>query len=123
MERTLVLTPWMAPHRLINWQDAVQDWTLGKCEILETYDETISSAGSESTLPRGFIGARQSKTALSPPLQDGNPTMVTPSRCSAVRLTSFGGNGRGLAVGVMSSTILDGNGLVLPCSVRACSWT
>ncbi len=55
MERTLVLTPWMAPHRLIPWTDAVQDWTLGKCEILESYDETISSAGGEST-PRIVIG-------------------------------------------------------------------
>jgi 5-methylcytosine-specific restriction endonuclease McrA len=51
MSRTLVLTPWMSPHRLIDWQDAVQDWTLGKVEILETYDEIISSAGSETNPP------------------------------------------------------------------------
>lgn len=51
MSLTLVLTPWMAPHRLINWQDAVQDYFLGKCDILESYDETIASAGSLTEPP------------------------------------------------------------------------
>jgi len=55
MNRTLVLTAYMAPHRLIPWQEAVQDWFLGKCEILEEYEEIIASAGGETT-PRIVMG-------------------------------------------------------------------
>jgi 5-methylcytosine-specific restriction endonuclease McrA len=39
--RTLILTPWMAPHRVITWQRAVVLLTLGKVEVLEEYDEPI----------------------------------------------------------------------------------
>jgi len=39
--RTLMLTPWMAPHRVISWQRAVVLFYLGKVEVLEEYDETI----------------------------------------------------------------------------------
>jgi len=45
---TLVLTPWMSPHRFVTWQDAVLDYFQGKIDILEEFDETISSAGSET---------------------------------------------------------------------------
>jgi len=45
---TLVLTPWMSPHRFVPWQDAVLDYFQGKIDVLEEYDETISSAGSET---------------------------------------------------------------------------
>lgn len=41
--RTLMLTPWMAPHRIIPWQRAVVLSYLGKVEVLESYDETICS--------------------------------------------------------------------------------
>lgn len=49
--QTLVLTPWMAPHRIVNWQEAVLDFFQGKCEVLEEYDEEIRSAGSETRPP------------------------------------------------------------------------
>jgi hypothetical protein len=32
---TLMLTPWMAPHRVISWQRAVVLVYLGKVEVLE----------------------------------------------------------------------------------------
>ena len=39
--RTLLLTPWMSPHRVISWQRAVVLVFTGKVEVLEEYDEAI----------------------------------------------------------------------------------
>lgn len=39
--RTLMLTPWMAPHCVISWQRAIVLLFLGKVEVLEEYDEPI----------------------------------------------------------------------------------
>src|SRR5215472_2440490 len=41
MMRTLLLTPWMAPHRVIAWERAVVLVILGKVDVLEEYDEEI----------------------------------------------------------------------------------
>ena len=41
--QTLLLTPWMMPHKIIPWQTAVTMSFLGKVEILEEYDEEIRS--------------------------------------------------------------------------------
>lgn len=41
--RTLLLTPWMSPHKVIPWQTAITMKFLGKVEVLEEYDETIQS--------------------------------------------------------------------------------
>src|SRR5262245_45241680 len=38
---TLLLTPWMAPHKVISWQRAVVLLWLGKVDVLEEYDESI----------------------------------------------------------------------------------
>ena len=42
-ERTLLLTPWMTPHKVIPWQTAVTMSFLGKVEVLAEYDEDIRS--------------------------------------------------------------------------------
>lgn len=42
-QNTLLLTPWMAPHKVISWQTAVTLSVLGKVDVLEEYDETIRS--------------------------------------------------------------------------------
>jgi len=39
--QTLMLTPWMVPHRVISWQRAVVLFYLGKVEVLEEYDDRI----------------------------------------------------------------------------------
>lgn len=39
--RTLMLTPWMAPHGVISWQRAIVLLYLGKVEVLEEYDECL----------------------------------------------------------------------------------
>lgn len=41
--RTLMLTPWMAPHRVISWQRAIVLSFLGKVEVLEEYDDCIAA--------------------------------------------------------------------------------
>ena len=43
MIRTLLLTPWMTPCRVIPWQRAVVLTYLGKVEVVEEYDVTISA--------------------------------------------------------------------------------
>jgi 5-methylcytosine-specific restriction endonuclease McrA len=42
--RTLLLTPWMAPHKIISWQRAVTLLYLGKVEVLEEYEEELRSS-------------------------------------------------------------------------------
>lgn len=42
-QQTLMLTPWMAPHRVIPWQRAVVLAFLGKVEVVDTYDEVVRS--------------------------------------------------------------------------------
>lgn len=41
--QTLLLTPWMRPHKIISWQVAVTMSFLGKVEVIEEYDEEIAS--------------------------------------------------------------------------------
>ncbi len=51
MKRTLLLTPWMAPHRVIPWERAVVLVVLGKVDVLETYDEAIRAPSLELRTP------------------------------------------------------------------------
>lgn len=41
--QTLLLTPWMIPHKIIPWQTAVTMSFLGKVDVLEEYDDVIRS--------------------------------------------------------------------------------
>lgn len=42
MERhTLILTPWMSPHRVVNWQESAFLHVQGKIDVLEEYDDEI----------------------------------------------------------------------------------
>ena len=41
--RTLLLTAWMAPHKIIAWERAVVLLVLDKVDVLEEYDEEIRS--------------------------------------------------------------------------------
>ena len=41
--QTLLLTPWMMPHKIISWQRAVTMSFLGKVEVIEEYEEEIAS--------------------------------------------------------------------------------
>jgi 5-methylcytosine-specific restriction endonuclease McrA len=39
--RTLLLTPWMAPHDVISWRRAIVLFFRGKVEVLEEWDERV----------------------------------------------------------------------------------
>src|ERR1700722_1077090 len=58
--RTLLLTPWMAPHKIISWERAVVLLVLDKVDVLEQYDEEIRS---RSPAPRTPAAARLKKAA------------------------------------------------------------
>jgi 5-methylcytosine-specific restriction endonuclease McrA len=49
--QTLLLTPWMAPHKIIPWQTAVTMSFLGKVDVLEEYDDVIRSPSLEMRTP------------------------------------------------------------------------
>ena len=41
--RTLLLNPWMAPHKIISWERAVVLVVLGKVDVLAEYEEEVRS--------------------------------------------------------------------------------
>ncbi len=41
--QTLLLTPWMIPHKIIPWQTAVTMSFLGKVDVLEEYEDVVRS--------------------------------------------------------------------------------
>jgi hypothetical protein len=51
MMRTLLLMPWMAPHKVIGWERAVTLVVLGKVDVLEEYDEAIRAQSFELRTP------------------------------------------------------------------------
>ncbi len=51
MKRTLLLTPWMAPHRVVSWERAVVLVVLGKVDVLEEYDEEIRAPSRSLRTP------------------------------------------------------------------------
>lgn len=42
-QKTLLLTPWMTPHKVVGWQAAVTLLFLGKVDVLAEYDDEIRS--------------------------------------------------------------------------------
>jgi 5-methylcytosine-specific restriction endonuclease McrA len=51
MMRTLLLMPWMDPHKVITWERAVVLVVLGKVDVLEEYDEAIRGPSLELRTP------------------------------------------------------------------------
>jgi len=44
--QTLMLTPWMQPHKIISWQRAVVLTYLKKVEVIESWDEELRGPAS-----------------------------------------------------------------------------
>jgi 5-methylcytosine-specific restriction endonuclease McrA len=61
-----MLTPWMAPHKIISWQRAVVLTYLNKVEVLETWDETLHGPSAAMKAPavvrltKGSVSTKQS---------------------------------------------------------------
>lgn len=49
--RTLLLTPWYSPHKVISWETAICLLYLDKVEVVEEYDETIRSPSVSMKTP------------------------------------------------------------------------
>lgn len=60
--RTLVLTPWYLPYRVISWQDAITMVYLEKVEVVVAYDEQIRSPSRTMEMP-AVIRMRRKVTA------------------------------------------------------------
>jgi 5-methylcytosine-specific restriction endonuclease McrA len=48
---TLVLTPWMSPHRIVTWQIGIHLVYTKKVDVLESYDEIVSSPSVAFQVP------------------------------------------------------------------------
>ena len=49
--QTLILTPWMAPHRVVPWEEGISKLYEGKCEVIAEYEETVSSPSMTMRIP------------------------------------------------------------------------
>jgi 5-methylcytosine-specific restriction endonuclease McrA len=49
--QTLLLTPWMQPHRVVTWQNAICRLVSNEIEVLESYEETVSSPSVTFKIP------------------------------------------------------------------------
>lgn len=64
--QTLMLTPWMAPHKIISWQRAVVLTYLGKVEVIETWDAELRGPSCSIKTPSvvrlksGSVSTKQS---------------------------------------------------------------
>jgi len=64
--QTLMLTPWMVPHKIISWQRAVVLTYLGKVEVIETWDAELRGPSVSMPTPavvrlkKGAVSAKQS---------------------------------------------------------------
>jgi 5-methylcytosine-specific restriction endonuclease McrA len=50
-QRTLLLTPWYFPHKVLRWQDAITMVFLGKADVVAEYDETVRSPSTSMRMP------------------------------------------------------------------------
>jgi 5-methylcytosine-specific restriction endonuclease McrA len=51
MSRVLLLSPWMAPLKVISWETAITLYYLKKVDVLESYDEEIKSPSVTMKVP------------------------------------------------------------------------
>jgi 5-methylcytosine-specific restriction endonuclease McrA len=49
--RTLVLTPWYFPHKVVRWEDAITLVYLGKAGVVVAYDEEVRSPSTTLRMP------------------------------------------------------------------------
>ena len=64
--QTLMLTPWMSPHKIISWQRAVVLTFLAKVEVIESWDEDLHAPNFSMKAPavvrlkKGSVSTKQS---------------------------------------------------------------
>lgn len=50
-KRTLLLTSWFFPHKIVRWEDAVTMLYLGKADTVVDYDEVVCSPSTRMNVP------------------------------------------------------------------------
>lgn len=60
--RTLLLTPWMAPSKIVSWERGVVLVLLGKVDVVEEHDEEIRSQSVSLRAP-SIVRLRKGRTA------------------------------------------------------------
>lgn len=49
--RTLLLTPWYSPHKILSWRDAITMLYTGDVDVVEEHDERVSSPSLTMRIP------------------------------------------------------------------------
>src|SRR5690606_38226718 len=62
-QRTLLLTPWYFPQRILRWQDAITMVFLSKVDVVVEYDEMVRSPSYSMKLP-AVIRSRSASRVL-----------------------------------------------------------
>lgn len=63
--RTLLLTPWMTPHRVISYERAIVLSFLGKVEVVAEYDDVIRSPSIAIRAP-AVVRQRRARPSMKP---------------------------------------------------------
>jgi 5-methylcytosine-specific restriction endonuclease McrA len=63
--RTLLLTPWYFPHKILRWQDAVTMVFLEKADVVVEYDMVLRSPSTEMLAP-AVIRVRKPMRSMKP---------------------------------------------------------
>lgn len=63
-QQTLVLTPWMSPHMIVGWQDAMTMLFNGKIRVVEEYDEVVAQLALDRVEEHGCLFDRLSSRAI-----------------------------------------------------------
>lgn len=65
--RTLLLTPWMSPHRVIGWRKAICHVVMGEAEALESYELVCASPSIRLQIPAVLRLTREMRANKSGP--------------------------------------------------------
>lgn len=63
-QQTLVLTPWMSPHMIVGWQDAMTMLFTGKIRVVEEYDEVVARLDLDRVSEHGCLFDRLSARSI-----------------------------------------------------------
>lgn len=80
-QRTLLLTPWYFPHKVLRWQDAITMVFLGKADVVAEYDETIRSPSTEMRMP-AVIRVRRAMRSMKRAVRFSRANVYTRDDCT-----------------------------------------
>lgn len=94
-KRTLVLTPWYLPYRVVSWQEAVTMMYLDKVDLVVPYKEVINSPSTSVDMPAVIRMRKKVKTGRyrirfsrrNVFMRDGYRCMYCGSQCHRSQLT------------------------------------